>query len=109
MGCSCSDCDLSCALPDFSNDPEVEDDFVIVEGVDGVVFIMVILFVVGSIIFLATIFGSSILQRSVVMRKFYLLKSTAVLTLGFGIECWDLSGTPNDLLQSVMNLTFCRF
>merc|ERR1719210_3231 len=30
---------------------------------------MVVLFVVGSIIFLATIFGSSILQRSVVMPK----------------------------------------
>ena len=66
-GCSCSDCDTSCTLPDFSD--ELENEFVIVEGVDGVVFIMVILFVVGSIIFLATVFGSSVLQKSVVMRK----------------------------------------
>ena len=55
-------------MPDFSD--EADEDFVIVEGVDGVVFIMVIIFIVGSIIFLAIIVGSTVLERNALFRKF---------------------------------------
>ena len=54
-------------MPDFSD--ETDEDFVIVEGVDGVVFIMVIIFIVGSIIFLAIIVGSTVLERNALFRK----------------------------------------
>ena len=56
-------------MPDFSD--ETDEDFVIVEGVDGVVFIMVIIFIVGSIIFLAIIVGSTVLERNALFRKFF--------------------------------------
>ena len=49
-GCGCADCDAACKIPDF---PDEDEDFVIVPGVDGVTFIMVVVFVLGSIIFLA--------------------------------------------------------
>ena len=57
-------------MPDFSD--EADEDFVIVEGVDGVVFIMVIIFIVGSIIFLAIIVGSTVLERNALFRKFFI-------------------------------------
>ena len=69
-GCSCSDCELACDIPDF---PDTNDqDFVIVDGVDGVTFIMVIIFVVGSIIFLAIVLGSSVLKNNVLLCKYNL-------------------------------------
>ena len=70
-GCSCVDCEASCNVPDFSD--ETDEDFVIVEGVDGVVFIMVIIFIVGSIIFLAIIVGSTVLERNALFRKLFFL------------------------------------
>jgi hypothetical protein len=60
-GCSCSYCEKACVPPDISE--FVEEDFNIVPGVDGVVFIMVIIFVVGTIIFLAIIIASKILKH----------------------------------------------
>lgn len=68
-GCSCSDCELACEIPNFED--EEDDEFVIVEGVDGVVFIMVVIFVVGSIIFLASIIGSNVLKKSDLQCKFF--------------------------------------
>ncbi len=65
-GCSCSDCELSCDIPDF---PDEDADFVIVENVDGMVFIMVVVFVLGSIIFLAIVLGSSVLKSSALQRE----------------------------------------
>ena len=61
-GCACSDCDAACKIPEF---PDECQDFVIVPGVDGVTFIMVVVFVLGSIIFLAIIFGHSVMKNSV--------------------------------------------
>ena len=54
-------------MPDFGIQDE---EFVIVEGVDGVVFIMVIIFILGSIIFLAIIVGSTVLERNALFRKY---------------------------------------
>ena len=65
-GCSCTDCDLACKVPEFPD--EDDQEFVIVEGVDGVVFIMVIIFIVGSIIFLAIIVGSTVLEKNFVRK-----------------------------------------
>ena len=65
-GCSCTDCDLACKVPEFPD--EADQEFVIVEGVDGVVFIMVIIFIVGSIIFLAIIVGSTVLEKNFVRK-----------------------------------------
>ena len=73
-GCSCTDCDLACKVPEFPD--EADQEFVIVEGVDGVVFIMVIIFIVGSIIFLAIIVGSTVLEKNFVRKcllRHYLL------------------------------------
>jgi Niemann-Pick C1 protein len=69
-GCSCSDCDDSCVLPVFENEDE---KFTIVPGVDGVAFIMVIIFIVGSIIFLAIIVGSNVLQNNALLCKYYII------------------------------------
>ena len=61
-GCSCSDCEAAYKIPEFPNECQ---DFVIVPGVDGVTFIMVVVFVLGSIIFMAIIFGHSVMKNSV--------------------------------------------
>ena len=76
-GCSCVDCEASCNVPDFSD--ETDEDFVIVEGVDGVVFIMVIIFIVGSIIFLAIIVGSTVLERNALFRKFFFFQFVVLI------------------------------
>ena len=68
-GCGCSDCEAACDIPEF---PDECQEFVIVPGVDGVTFIMVVVFVLGSIIFLAIIFGHSVLKNSVLQCKYYL-------------------------------------
>jgi hypothetical protein len=47
-----------------------DEDFVIVEGVDGVVFIMVIIFVIGTIIFLAIVAASTALKKNMSLCKF---------------------------------------
>ena len=70
MPCSCTDCEAACPVfepPDFDDD----SDFVIVEGVDGVVFIMVIIFVIGTIIFLAIIAASEALKKNISLCKFF--------------------------------------
>ena len=46
-----------------------DGDFVIVEGVDGVVFIMVIIFVLGTIIFLAIVAASAALKKNISLCK----------------------------------------
>ena len=66
-GCSCSDCEDACEILDFEENSG--PDFVIVEGVDGMTFIMVVIFVVGTIIFLAIICGHSVLKNSVLQSK----------------------------------------
>ena len=66
--CSCTDCIESCTPPDF---PDVDEDFVIVEGVDGVVFIMVIIFVLGTIIFLAIVAASAALKKNISHCKLF--------------------------------------
>jgi Niemann-Pick C1 protein len=65
-GCSCSDCHESCKPPKF---PDPPGEFVIVEGVNGVVFIMVIIFVIGTIIFLAIVAASWALKRNISLSK----------------------------------------
>ena len=65
-GCACSDCEAACKIPEF---PDECQDFVIVPGVDGVTFIMVVVFVLGSIIFMAIIFGHSVMKNSVLKCK----------------------------------------
>ena len=61
--CGCADCPASCtiSLPEFE-DPGF--NFEIVKGVDGLVFIMIIVFVVGSIIFIAIVCASDTLTKS---------------------------------------------
>ena len=76
LGCSCSDCEATCSTfepPDYGDE---DGDFVIVEGVDGVVFIMVIIFVIGTIIFLAIVAASTALKRNISQCKkdFFLSK-----------------------------------
>jgi hypothetical protein len=66
-GCSCTDCEEACVPPDFGDE---DNEFVIVEGVDGVVFTMVIIFVLGTIIFLAIIAASVALKKDDLMCKF---------------------------------------
>ena len=61
-GCACSDCKAACKIPEFPDEFKV---FVIVSVVDGVTFIMVVMFVLGSIIFIAIIFGYSVMKNSV--------------------------------------------
>ena len=61
--CGCADCPQACKL----NLPVFEErslNFEIVRGVDGLVFIMIITFVVGSIIFVAIVCGSAALTKS---------------------------------------------
>ena len=67
-GCACSDCEAACKIPEF---PDECQDFVIVPGVDGVTFIMVVVFVLGSIIFMAIIFGHSVMKNSVLKCEFF--------------------------------------
>ncbi|XP_040569202.2 LOW QUALITY PROTEIN: NPC intracellular cholesterol transporter 1-like [Lepeophtheirus salmonis] len=57
--CSCADCESACEPPHFE---ETQVGFYIVPGVDGTIFIMAIIFVVGSIIFLAIVIASKILK-----------------------------------------------
>ena len=61
--CGCADCPKACTvtLPEFQ---ERELNFEIVQGVDGLVFIMIIVFVVGTIIFMAIVCGSAALTKS---------------------------------------------
>ena len=61
--CGCADCPQACttSLPEF---PDHQWSFEIVRGVDGLVFIMIIVFVVGSIIFVAIVCGSNALTKS---------------------------------------------
>ena len=61
--CGCADCPKACttSLPEF---PDHQWNFEIVRGVDGLVFIMIIVFVVGSIIFVAIVCGSNALTKS---------------------------------------------
>ena len=61
--CGCADCPTACttSLPEF---PDHQWSFEIVRGVDGLVFIMIIVFVVGSIIFVAIVCGSNALTKS---------------------------------------------
>ena len=66
-GCSCIDCEIACPNPDFG---PPEEEFVIVEGVDGVVFIMTIIFILGTIIFLAIVVGSNVIKKSAFLCKF---------------------------------------
>ena len=61
--CGCADCPTACTV----NLPVFDDrdlNFEIVRGVDGLVFIMIIVFVVGSIIFVAIVCGSAALTKS---------------------------------------------
>lgn len=67
-GCACSDCEAACKIPEF---PDECQKFVIVPGVDGVTFIMVVVFVLGSIIFMAIIFGHSVMKNSVLKCEFF--------------------------------------
>jgi len=62
-GCACSDCPTACTadLPDFE-DPGF--NFEIVRGVDGLVFIMIIVFVFLSIVFIAIVCASDTLTKS---------------------------------------------
>lgn len=62
-GCGCADCPTACTLnlPDFK---PLTFTFEIVEGVDGLVFIMIVVFVVGSIIFIAIVCASTALTKS---------------------------------------------
>ena len=88
--CSCTDCIESCTPPDF---PDVDEDFVIVEGVDGVVFIMVIIFVLGTIIFLAIVAASAALKKNISHCKLF------ANTVGIWIQNTpipDSSGYPNN-------------
>ena len=59
----CADCPAACTinLPDFD---DLGFNFEIVKGVDGLVFIMIIVFVVGSIIFIAIVCASDTLTKS---------------------------------------------
>jgi len=61
--CGCTDCPAACTLnlPEFR---EYEFNFEIVEGVDGLVFIMIVVFVVGSIIFIAIVCAADTLTKS---------------------------------------------
>ena len=61
--CGCADCPTACTinLPEFT---DLEFRFEIVKGVDGLVFIMIIVFVVGSIIFIAIVCASDTLTKS---------------------------------------------
>jgi len=61
--CGCTDCPAACTLnlPEFQ---QFQYQFEIVEGVDGLVFIMIITFVVGSIIFLAIVCANDKLTKS---------------------------------------------
>ena len=67
--CSCTDCKAQCIPPDFSD--YITEDFCIVPGVDGVVFIMVIIFVVVTIIFLAIVLGSYVMKNTSCQCKFF--------------------------------------
>ena len=69
LGCSCGDCEAACPVFEPPNFDDEDTDFVIVEGVDGVVFIMVIIFVIGTIIFLAIVAASSALKKNISQCK----------------------------------------
>ena len=95
-GCACSDCDDACEIPNF---PDEDNDFVIVPGVDGVTFIMVVVFVLGSIIFLAIVFGHSVLKNSVLQCEFFF--SRIVLKYLF---CLLAAGYFHDFLKKLVEL-----
>jgi len=61
--CGCADCPQACTanIPQFD---DLNPNFEIVRGVDGLVFIMIIVFVVGSIIFVAIVCASNTLTKS---------------------------------------------
>jgi len=61
--CGCADCPQACTvnIPQFA---DMDPNFEIVRGVDGLVFIMIIVFVVGSIIFVAIVCASDTLTKS---------------------------------------------
>ena len=58
-GCSCTDCESACVPPTF---PEIDREFVLFNGINGVTFIMIIVFSVGTIMFLAVNFVSAIMK-----------------------------------------------
>ena len=75
-GCACSDCEAACKIPEFPGECQ---DFVIVPVVDGVTFIMVVVFVLGSIIFIAIIFVHSVIKNSILKYDFFFQVTTRVV------------------------------
>merc|ERR1719264_1271763 len=59
--CSCTDCDSACVPPDFGL-AAAGDGFVVFGTFSGTVFFSLVAFVVGSLVFLATVFVSSMIM-----------------------------------------------
>ena len=81
--CSCTDCESSCAAPSF---PEpVTYDFEIFPGVSGVAFVMAVIFVVGSAVFLGIVFVSNTIKGGSYNSRECLF--VLVMTFVCGIKC----------------------